>query len=130
MTLWDDQASHKRIGRMAGIASAVAQGNHVWTEAEVDTLMYLRDDEYLSYADIAKELDISERACQAKHERVTIERRLQRDGRSRATDKCPNKNYIDRELRARARDNQSIGGLTFGDPPPGYSALDKRRQSA
>jgi hypothetical protein len=35
------------------------------------------------------------------------------------------------ELAARkeAREHQSITGRTFGDPPPGFSALDRRRSA-
>lgn len=33
----------------------------------------------------------------------------------------------DRERRAEARMRQSLTGLAFGDPPPGYSALDQQR---
>jgi hypothetical protein len=35
---------------------------------------------------------------------------------------------IDRDIRKRAEAHRSITASFFGDPPPGYSALDERRQ--
>lgn len=40
--------------------------------------------------------------------------------------RVPAKVLLDREARAEARLHQSETGRTFGDPPPGFSALDRR----
>lgn len=34
----------------------------------------------------------------------------------------------DREMRAAARQEQSLIGAVMGDPPPGFSALDRKRE--
>ncbi|MEX2126943.1 MAG: hypothetical protein WD871_01700 [Xanthobacteraceae bacterium] len=44
-----------------------------------------------------------------------------------AADAAPPSALIERERRERARGAQDITGLTFGDPPPGFSALDRRK---
>lgn len=35
----------------------------------------------------------------------------------------------ERNAREQAREQQSITGAVFGDPPPGFSALDRRRHA-
>lgn len=122
MSLQDDQATRRRFGVEAGKRSAIAQGFHVWTDEEVARLLYLRDDEAMEFEDIGAELGIAGTACRGKYCAVKDRQRAARLG-----DKCPPKNFIDREARERARDSQSLTAAIFGDPPPGYSALDRRR---
>lgn len=38
--------------------------------------------------------------------------------------------FEDRERRREARDRQDLTASVLGDPPPGYSALDRRRAGA
>ncbi len=47
--------------------------------------------------------------------------------RARSSERAPSKLFIERAARDAARRNQDITGALFGDPPPGFSALDRRR---
>lgn len=47
-----------------------------------------------------------------------------------ATTKAPESVLADRSRRLEAQSKQNYTSSFFGDPPPGYSALDKRRARA
>lgn len=48
---------------------------------------------------------------------------------SQPTLRVSQEQIIERERLAAARRDQDVTGRTFGDPPPGFSALDRRRSS-
>lgn len=122
MSLQDDQAERRRFGVEAGKLSAAAQGFHNWTQEQIALVLYLRDDEAMEFEDISAEVGIPATACRSKYDAIK-----QRQRAFRGNVKCPPKNFIDRESRERARDTQTLTAAVFGDPPPGYSALDRRR---
>lgn len=97
-------------------------GRHFWTQEQVELLFELRDDEAWEWPEIAKHLGIDQNKCVAKYENEYSRHKTR-------CEKAPNKLFIDREHRAAARDRQDLTAQFFGDPPPGYSALDQRRQS-
>ena len=122
MSLWDDQEARRSFGSTAGKLSAAAHGFHNWTQEQIARVLYLRDDEAMEFEDIAIEVGIPATACRSKYCAIKDRHRAARLG-----DKCPSKTLLDREARERARDSQTLTASIFGDPPPGYSALDRRR---
>ena len=80
-----------------------------------------------TYADIALVLGRKAKSVEAKihYERYRGERRihLENAGASRAPDFV----LADRERRQEAKARRDTTAVFFGDPPPGYSALDKRK---
>jgi hypothetical protein len=100
-------------------------GWHLWTEAEVERLFYLRDIKAMSWPDIARDLDIdSPSKCAAKYQAAGVRKRGEA---IRINGVAPNKVLIERERRQEAHNRLSLSGQLFGDPPPGFNALDKRR---
>jgi hypothetical protein len=96
-----------------------------WDEKSIGLLMELRDDEATEWGLIAEELGRSVDQCKQKYSAERAKR-----GYRPQSQTVPNAALIDRERRERARDAASITAQIFGDPPPGYSALDRRRASA
>lgn len=92
-----------------------------WTRAKT-----LRDSG-MTIPEIAEELDIDERRV---HGKFTAEGyRTRRDtGTIRRTKEPSPAAEASRASRHIARLNQNTTGFIMGDPPPGFSALDKRRQ--
>lgn len=111
------------VRRRARVASARAQGHHVWTYSEQILLVELREDEGWEWDKIAAHMGIDVSACVAKYGNLRYRINSDRQRYQQA----PNAAVIDRERRDAARDRQSITGSVFGDPPPGYSALDRKR---
>lgn len=96
---------------------------HAWTDAEKRKLLDMLADGY-GYDDIAAEIGVSGPAVRAKH------RYLQR-GEKIAKTMRDNKKLFPvlaaaRDIRAAALDRRDITAAFFGDPAPGYSALDRR----
>jgi hypothetical protein len=101
-----------------------------WTEGREALLRELRDDEAMDWPDIANELGrpATAGACETHYSRLISRQRIA-EGKSLSNSKVPNAVAIesDRRIAARsARDQAALerGHVTFGDPPPGYSALD------
>jgi hypothetical protein len=96
-----------------------------WDEKSISLLMELRDDEAMEWGLIAEELGRTVDQCKQKYQAERARRGHRPQSRI-----VPNAALIDRERRERARDAASLTTRTFGDPPPGFSALDRRRASA
>lgn len=101
-------------------------GYHAWTDAEVDLLFKLRNDDGKDWTEIGAVFGMPAQKCKTKYLNTMQRRRLESGHHFTVV---PNAAAIDRENRAIARSNQSLTASVFGDPPPGYSALDRRRRA-
>jgi len=105
-----------------------------WTDDAERTLLELRDDEGMLWDAISAEIGASAYACETHYRRLKSRARIEAGGACAGL-RAPNSTIIDRDNRDRARlarDEAALqrGNVTpifFGDPPPGYSELDKRR---
>ncbi len=97
-----------------------------WTEPQIKLLFKLRDERGLEWWQIAERLGRPKDSCKVKYANITSRRRAERGESLQA---APNAAVIDRERREHARAGASITARFFGDPPPGYSALDRRRRA-
>ena len=104
------------------------RGMHIaWSEKEIALLLELRDDEGMEWPDIARHLPRrDQQACAQKYHNIEMRERTER-GESPAFRTVPNASLIDRDRREELRDQQNLTSRFFGDPPPGYSALDRKR---
>ena len=106
-----------------------------WTDKTDDLLMELHDDEALDWSDISKRIGPAPTACRARYEVIKSRRRI--DAGIRIS-KVPNAVALEcnRRIAARSeRDDEALrrGHCTpafFNDPPPGWSALDRKRAGA
>lgn len=99
---------------------------HKWTDAEARLLFELREDEGWEWDRIGRHLGVDPEKCEVKYRNEVYRKRAQH---GEIFQKIPNAALIERERRDRARAFQSLTGIIFGDPPPGYSALDRRRSA-
>jgi hypothetical protein len=96
-----------------------------WTYDETRKLFRLRDVLELEWKDIALKIGRSEAACWNHY---------YNEGGSRHGSYSVRKNPSEEALadaarRAQARERQSLTEQFFGDPPKGYSALDRKQQA-
>lgn len=104
----------------------MARGAHCWSQSEIDRLMDLRGRRKMDWYLIGNELDLLPSQCRTKYENECALRRRQSDNRLPVIESS-DKAMIDRERRNMARLGMSLTAAVMGDPPPGWSALDKRR---
>ncbi len=102
------------------------KGYTYWTQAEVKLLFELKEDEAWEWWRIASELGRGIDNCKQKYQNMCARRRAERGESFQA---APSAAMIDRERREHARANASITAQFFGDPPEGWSALDRRRRA-
>lgn len=110
-----------------------------WTDADDDQLLNLRRDEHKEFEDIAVLLRRTKDACQVRYS-IVLKRRGLRGRRKAETARefagaslsqlAAPETIRDRDRRAELRGQQDFTSSFFGDPPPGYSALDKMRERA
>jgi hypothetical protein len=112
----------KMIGTLGGRASALHRGFDLWTPADDALLRELREDEGLEWDAIAPIIGRTDRACASRYERLTSRTRY-----TAADPKASPAATIAASKREEARDRLDLTGRIFGDPPPGYSALDRMR---
>lgn len=116
-----------------------ANGRRRWTDNEIETLLRMRDQENQSWRAIGQALDRTAGACEVFHSnykagqrwrRKTVkapaEARLQIEPLHNIT--VPDHRFAERDARSAAADRRTITQQLFGDPPPGYSALDMKRR--
>lgn len=104
------------------------QPRRMWTREELGRLVELRDEHGMGWKEIAQALNRTIGQCNSKYNYGHQEAaRTSYDAGS--NHKCSDEQLAERERRAQARDQRDITQTFFGDPPPGYSALDQRRQS-
>lgn len=102
-----------------------------WDEETDITLMRLRDLRRLPWAEIARQIDRTESASRSRYSKI-------RGGRPRVArvhaEPVPNvrvtpAQIADRDARMEASWRRSQTQEFFGDPPPGFSCLDRKRQA-
>lgn len=103
-------------------------GARLYTDQEISVAIALRENG-LSWAEIARKLN---RHTDSLRDRVQAELRRraaagEMGGESARVHRPPNAALIEREKRWRAMDGMSLTASIFGDPPPGYSAWDRRK---
>ena len=98
---------------------------HVWSYAEEALLFELRDDEGMEWDEISERMGIATNKCESKYWSVTYRKRTSINAIKHVPN-VPNAAIINREKRQLAHHHQSLTGLIFGDPEPGFSALDRR----
>lgn len=103
-------------------------GTHAWTPEEEDELLSLHDDGF-SVQGFAADKRIQVSAVKARLEILLYRRRIAAGRPARVHGVVPAERLADCEARKAAADRRDLTATFFGDPPPGYSALDKRRQS-
>lgn len=123
MTTFKSGARYARSGRRVGRPSNVP-----WSAQEIENCMALYDDD-LAIEDIAVALG---RGIEATRERVYIELRKRHAGEKGCawlSGKITPEQEAERLKRRDGYDARDITSTFFGDPPRGFSALDKQRQS-
>lgn len=116
-------------------------GRKRWREQEIQTLVYMRETQKKDWPEIAKALDRTAGACSVFYSNHKTGQRWRRDidRKNRAARlqlepltlaKAPPDLLEEREARNAAAHNRTLTASVFGDPPPGFSALDKKRQEA
>jgi DNA-directed RNA polymerase specialized sigma24 family protein len=103
---------------------------HIWTDEEIKRVLYLRDECGWEFEQIAEDLNLGADTCKQKYyyaSNLSTERPTEHISKAAR----PLEHLLeDRERRQRARDQQNLTSQFFGDPPPGYSALDRRQAVA
>lgn len=106
----------------------LAVDKHMWTHAELQLLTHLRKIGRWDFVRIGRRLNLSAIQCSNKYNAIQQRERAERNEKPPERT-VPNKVLIDRERRDAARYAQTLTGLTFGDPLPGFSALDQRARA-
>lgn len=103
----------------------------VWTRNEDAAVTRMRDDEKLPWEFIAQEMKRSVNAVRTRHSEL-------RSGRAHARRlheeisvniRVTPEMLADRDARMEASWRRSTTAMFFGDPPPGYSYLDRKQQA-
>lgn len=97
----------------------------IWNEAACEQLLKLHDEGW-QWEEVAAEIGLPIGACVSQYHKLKA-RHMAADGVTGVHKLASNAAIIDRDKRDAARLRQTITQACFGDPPPGYSALDKRR---
>ena len=106
--------------------------NPSWSAAELIALKHMRDVRALEWNHISGHLPGRSRAaCQfAYYTHILGQRKRRVDGRTPTAQlRAPDPVFEARERRMLASARRDLTGLIFGDPPPGYSALDEKRSA-
>ena len=106
-------------------------GARRWTDQDIADLLRLREVEHLTWNVIDQKLRRSKGGSQLKYGAVRSVR-TERENRAghrhagggRAEPSC--EQLQAREARHAAAERMTPTAMFFGDPPPGYSALDRR----
>lgn len=109
-----------------------------WTEKDIALLIELRDVRLLKWPQIARALARSAGSCCVTHSKVktgTYKPRVVRaptrsEIESTQHFKLTDQHIAAREARRAAADRRSLTATFCGDPPPGYSALDQKRNAS
>jgi hypothetical protein len=105
-----------------------------WSDEEIARLHHMRDVLHLPFQDIGLELGRSREACKIKYNTIEQGRILSCDALDRGERNglrvsVTREALADRDARYQAWLRQSPAAALMGDPLPGRSALDQRRQS-
>lgn len=116
-------------------------GGRRWTEEEIETLLRMRDEENKSWAVIAEALNRTDKACEIFYSNYKAQQRyLEKAGKAPAEARLqieplhnmtvPRDRFAERDARAEAAERRTLTQVIFGDPPPGFSHLDRVRSVA
>jgi hypothetical protein len=96
-----------------------------WSTSEIEKLMHLRTQLGWDFSAIAIELGRTESGVKSKYKYVLNDRLIKAPALPGVRDPVPQQVLAEqaRRLTAPARD---LTGAVFGDPPSGWSALDRR----
>lgn len=94
----------------------------VWAPDEIARALAMRFEEHLSDEEIGRRLKRSAAAVYAKIDAEIYRKECQFITQGRASPEA----ISQRDARAEAMRRRSLTAAAFGDPPPGYSQLDKR----
>jgi hypothetical protein len=119
-TVFKKNARKSSSGRYGQPRSETA----AWSQAEIDRCMLMHDDDY-SPEDIAVALRRSRTSVEAKI-RCSLERRRREEGIIGRTSRISQSQEDERQRRKAGNDARDVTATFFGDPPRGFSALDKR----
>lgn len=103
---------------------------HRWTDAEIKRPLDLRDNWRMSWSRIAETMNMSVNAVQSKHQAIRNKGAVIRDNDGMTATRAAKPDPV---IIARQRDYQdalerrTLTQALLGDPPPGYSALDRKR---
>lgn len=116
-----------------------ARTRFLWTDETEAKVLELWDDEAMDWPDIARAIGgtVTADACRTRYALLRSQARM-RDGQPLPSRKVSNSLAIDAAKRDAARSDRDADALArghctpafFGDPPPGYSALDQKRAGA
>lgn len=110
----------------SSLANGKRNGDRVeWTDAEIETLKRLAFDHGMTHQQIVASGKLAGRTPTAIYGKIHGLRTL---AHARSLHDAVGIALLERDKRARASQHQSLTGAIFGDPPPGYSALDRRRE--
>lgn len=98
-----------------------------WTQTEIDLCMAMHEDDY-GPEDIAIRLRRSVTSIQSKI-RCALELRRREEGGS-VSKRISAKQEDERDRRKAGYDARDMTSTFFGDPPRGFSALDKQRSQS
>ena len=102
-----------------------------WSNNETRLLMLLRDYYSWPFHRIAVRLARSASECKSKHKNMQFNKQHGPTKLVYSRDqKCPDEALAERERRNEARLRMDLTASAFGDPPPGFSALDRRTTAA
>lgn len=99
-----------------------------WTEKQIATLLECKA-AGMQWSAIAERVGRPEIQCRNKYQSHDMRARAELGQRPHSKT-IPNKVALDLQAREEARSRQSVSGRVFGDPPPGFSMLDRRRATA
>lgn len=109
-----------------------------WTGKAIDKLLALRDVDRMGWPEIADDLGYTVEQCVRRYQIVKGFRSRGLRRKNQGIQKADERAVADRDvrnnaIRARAEESERSGYLTSiinGDPPKGYSALDRRKVNA
>lgn len=94
-------------------------------EMRANGATYMEIGKVIGLSHVSVSIELANAPCPRK----ASERRMD-NARTTEASRAPNTVLIERERRAEAADRRNYTQTFFGDPPPGFSALDQKRAGA
>lgn len=99
-----------------------------WSETDVDELVRLREVEQLKFREIDKRMQRSQGASSVKYESLRRPTGRVHPAEAGGRIHLSEQQLADLVARKQAENRQSPVSRLLGEPPPGYSALDRSKQ--
>jgi len=100
-----------------------------WSSDDLATLVRMREVERCRWSDIDRTLNRSDGGACGKYASLRREELPRHPAEAGGRVEVSTAQEIDRSARKQAAMRRDLTGEVFGDPPPGYSALDKRSEA-